>query len=65
MARLAVFLVLGLLAHCSADLGDDAGSGDTDLVLLETGAETEAGGADFVDPADFVGSEVTERQTLY
>ena len=65
MARLVVLLVLGLLAHCSADLDDDPGSGDNDLVLLETGAETEAGGADFVDPADFVGSEVTQRQTLH
>ena len=65
MARLVVLLVLGLLAPCTADLGDDAGSGDSDLVLLETGGESEAGGADFVDPADFVGSEVTERQTLH
>ena len=34
---------------------------DREDVEEETG-ESEGGGGDFVDPADFVGSEVTERE---
>ena len=79
MTRLAVLLVLGLLAQCEADLdleeetgslnvtlgesGEEAGSGnseDDDFVLVDNTetVDSDGGGAEFVDPADFVGSEV-------
>ena len=41
---------------------DDLVLVDTREDLEEETGESEGGGGDFVDPADFVGSEVTERQ---
>ena len=79
MTRLAVLLILGLLAQCGADLvleeeadslnitlgdaGEETGSGNTedeDLVLVDNTetVDSDGGGAEFVDPAEFVGSEV-------